>query len=273
MTDIWTPGPVYLGEHKVWEEELSLFFASDLLMYMTHNNADVIREYVIPNLNIADMPLSKERLDALAGEDPIARAIAGRQKYLKRRSALKGVAMELVCASLMRYLDRCRQIIAHCKTEFGNPHSPAPSGNHPDISGLFPRTPRAQEFTVHMEVSAKRNMSLKKFREQLTWGYNHCVTTRDKYPGLIVYCLLINGAESYKNNRHHDLYRSFLKRHSDVALVCERFCGIDRQDVLRPHARANSPRVPRAAGSARCGHAIEDPDASPGRPDVDESVL
>ena len=214
MAEVWTPGRVYLGERILWDEELSLYFASDLLMYMTHNSADVIREYVIPHLKIADKPLSKKQLDALAGEDPIARAIAGRLRYLKRRSALKAMAMELVCASLMRYLDRCRQTIAHCKTEFGEPHGPAPSGNHPDISGLFPRTPSAQEFAVHMEVSAKRNMSLKKFREQLTWGYNHCVKTREKYPGLIVYCLLINGAESYKNNRHHDLYRSFLKQNS-----------------------------------------------------------
>ena len=45
-------------------------------------------------------------------------------------------------------------------------------------------------------------------------GYNHCVATSNKYPVLIVYCLLINGAESYKNNRHHDLNRSFLKQRS-----------------------------------------------------------
>ena len=65
-----------------------------------------------------------------------------------------------------------------------------------------------------MEVSAKRNMSLRKFAEQLEWGYNHCVATADEYPGLIVYCLLINNAESHLNNRHHDFYVRSLKRHS-----------------------------------------------------------
>lgn len=125
--------------------------------------------------------------------------------------------MELICASIMRYLDRCPQVIAYCKTINGQPHAPALAGDPPDIAGLFPRTQNARGFVIHAEVSAKRNMNLKAFHKQLTWGYNHCMARAKKHPGLLIFCLLINNAESHVNNQYHAAYRAFLNEKSLTA--------------------------------------------------------
>ena len=90
-------------------------------------------------------------------------------------------------------------------------------GDPPDIAGLFPRTQNAREFVIQAEVSAKRNMNLKAFHKQLTWGYNHCMARAKKHPGLLIFCLLINNAESHVNNQYHAAYRAFLNEKSLTA--------------------------------------------------------
>ena len=52
IADDWKPPPIWLGENHVWDAELSLYEACDLLLYLHSHDPYQIRRYVQPRLKL-----------------------------------------------------------------------------------------------------------------------------------------------------------------------------------------------------------------------------
>ena len=214
MAEAWRPPPVWLGKNYLqWDVDLYLYEAADLLMYHCGHDVNEIRRWVLQRLRIRDSSLTEDEKHVLSDDSRLVRAAAGTEKARKRRSPLKALAMELVCASILRHLDRCPWAIAHCETRAGRPSSYAGPGKA-DISAVFPRTKVSMEFAIIGEVSAKRDVDDYHYLRQLAQGYNHAEKAIAAHPGLTAYCLLLNGGQIYQDKTLHNLYLNFLDRKS-----------------------------------------------------------
>ena len=52
IADDWKPPPIWLGENHIWDAELSLYEACDLLLYLHSHDPYQIRRYVQPRLKL-----------------------------------------------------------------------------------------------------------------------------------------------------------------------------------------------------------------------------
>ena len=192
---------------------LSLEEAADLLMVLTTNAVFDIRRFVIRELGLrgagvaqdeARIELSAEQFRAL----PNAKDIVQNRRWIQ-----KGLAMELVSASIMRHLDRPPEVTAWARPRDGRPNLAA-GPKKADISIDFPETEQNREFKILAEVKAKKVMTTDDFTDELGGALEHAKTELKKAPELLIYCLVVNGARIYKDVRLHELFRGFLQKHS-----------------------------------------------------------
>ena len=149
MTDAWTAAPVLLEGETPWDVDLAPYYASDLLLYLTSQDAAQIRKYVLPNLLIEDA--------AQFDQEVLAKAVVTRDQIRNRRGMLKGLAMELLAASILRHLDAPASVVAWATARNGLPNSAAPGG-HPDVIAEYYEWEDAPAFKIIAEVSAMRDM-------------------------------------------------------------------------------------------------------------------
>ena len=217
MAESWRPPLLWIGQNYVhWNVDLSLFEAADLMKHHCCHDVNEIRNWVLPALRIEGAALTDEEKAALADDSRLTRAVAGSEKARKRRAPVKGLAFELIAASILRHFDRCPWVIANCSSRSGNPNGFAPPG-YSDVTAIFPRTRSSMEFAVIAEVSAKREATRFHFLRQIAAAYKHALKEAEAHPGLRVYCLLVNGAEIFQNKELHDLYLGFHERKSLTA--------------------------------------------------------
>ena len=231
MPEVWTPPKVLLGDNlSWWDLNLSLYEACMLALYLTTHESTTIDNYVLPYLRIERPTDTKKKgkddEDDNGGEDDgrpeisdedAAEAIKGPTKAAKRRGAFKGLAMELLASSILQHMDRCRQVVAWAKTHNGRPSSVAP-GETSGVTAVFPRTESCREFRILAEVSAKRRMTDIYYAIQLDEALDHGTKEAEKYPGLLVYALVINGAKIGEDRSYYGQYHSFLAE-NDVDLA------------------------------------------------------
>ena len=224
MADDFHPPLIWIGKHLVqWEREIFLHEAASLLMMLCGHDENEIMQYVVPALKIKDLPMTEEEMQALLDDRAMARAIAGAERARRRRYPLKGLAMELLAASILRHLDRCPMVVAECATRDKRPHAVA-QGGAADVSAYFPCPGEQQEFTLLAEVSAKRNMSRSDYSEQLESGLIHANAEWEGHPGRLIYCLLANNGKIHVDERLHKVYLDFIKENkltaeSDIRMV------------------------------------------------------
>ena len=221
MTDLlkpWTPPPVLLDGDVPMELELSPYYASDLLIYLHTHEASQIRGYVLPTLQIAEAVPDEKTVDEMVAESD-----GSLDRIRARRGILKGLAMELLAASILRHLDSPSRVVAWAQTRDGRPNSTAPRG-YPDLATEFPGSDNALAYKILGEVSAKRIMSSDDYGKQLRSALRHAEKQVEESPGTLVYCLLINNGRISDDEALHRQYRDFLRDNgldakSDIRMV------------------------------------------------------
>ena len=198
-----------------WDLDLAPYYASDLLLYLTSQDTAQIRKYVLSNLLIEDA--------AQFDEESLAKAIVSRRQIRNRRGMLKGLAMELLAASIIRHLDTPASIVAWATAKNGLPNSAAPGG-HPDVIAEYHEWEDAPAFKIIAEVSAMRDMTPDFYKQQLESALRHAQSEVKKSPGSRVYCLLANCGRIAEDAKLHGLYREFLHENglnadSDIRIV------------------------------------------------------
>ena len=237
MPEPWIPPPVWLGENILWDQDLSLYEAADLMLYLISNERTAITQYVLPGLKIQDATISGSDGDdeeeepeeeskggdkggGEAGglgipEDEIVETVLdSTRKARNRRGALKGLALELLAATVLRHLDRCRQALTWVKTRDGQPNGQAGKGLA-DAIAIFPRTKKSREFRIVAEVSAKASMSRGDFRDQVRGALKHARAESDKHPGVPIYALIVNNAKFAEDPAFKDEFQSEYRRMLD----------------------------------------------------------
>ena len=119
MTDLltlWSPQPVMLRHEVPWEIDLLPARASDLLMYLTSHESKVIRGFVLPDVQVGDVEPDEETV-----REMVDKVATTRDEIRARRGMLKGLAMELLTAAILRHLDTPSRVMAWAKHENGQP--------------------------------------------------------------------------------------------------------------------------------------------------------
>ena len=137
---------------------------------------------------------------------------------------LKGLAMELVCASILRRLTNCPRVVAWAKTQRGVPHVAA-GGGSPDITGVFPGTPTSPPFRLLMEVSANRVANEDHFKKQIAGAYKHAEKEAGRFKDVRICALMVNGCRVYSPNQpYRQIYLEFVREkgldaYSQISIV------------------------------------------------------
>ena len=216
MVEEWTRPPVLLGKEQLaWDEDLELPYASDLLLYLFSHSTRQIREQILPTLRIEDAAWPKKGENAPFDDETWARGILSTEQKRNRRGALKGLSMELLCASILRLMDQPRQVNAWVQILGGKPNWAAPAGTV-DISARFSETTQSEAFTVVGEVSAWKNMPTTDYLTQLDQGLKHSGDIAKLNPGR-VYCLVVNDRKIHVDRNLHEEYLRFLEDNSLTA--------------------------------------------------------
>ena len=215
MTDEWVAPAVLLEGETPWDIDLPPVYASDLLMYLTSQDAAQIRKYVLPNLLIEDA--------AQFDDESLSEAVVTSEQIRHRRGMLKGLAMELLAAGILRHIDAPGSVVAWATARNGVPNSAAPGG-HPDVMAEYHEWEGTPAFKIVAEVSAMRDVSPDFYRLQLESALRHAESETEKSPGSRVYCLLANCGKIAENEKLYGLYHEFLRENgldadSDIRIV------------------------------------------------------
>ena len=174
------------------------------------------------------------------------------KKISKRRGFSKGLAMEVVVASLLTWLDHPKQVRAYWKiNRNGLPNHAAPA-RKPDL--LFSPMDAQPPFQIVCEVSANRGLNAQSFTKQLESALTHCKKIHGNVGEGVTYGFLVNHGRIAQSRMMQTVYRRFvkdkqLKRKGPIRLVSMRnrdFASVLRQ--LRGHGelRFDTRLLPRA---------------------------
>ena len=222
MSEVGAPPLISLHGECEWELGLSLREAADMLTVLSKHSVLEIRRFILSRLEIMDAMKNLGPAERMALEDDELIDVVKIDpddpdkttlKASNRRRMLKGLAMELNCASIMRHLDTPLKVTAWSQSRDGKPNSLAPSGST-DISADYPKFPQTRDIKVIAEVTAKRVVTTDNFLKQLDQGHKHAAAELEKAPDSLIYCLLVNGAPIHTDVRLHVLYRGYLQQNS-----------------------------------------------------------
>ena len=128
------------------------------------------------------------------------------------RSINKGLAMELLVATMLSCLDSPKAVRPWCAVSAkGHPKMYAGAGDE-DILATY------GGFCIVAEVSAKRDASTDAefFRDQLEQALHHAGKVAKRGAGGVVYALVINKCSVDTNHRIEGIYRDILKRYLET---------------------------------------------------------
>ena len=171
-------------------------------MCLLSHDFKTIQEIVARKLNI-------DTLSRIADENQI-RSKEERGKLHNRRIINKALAMELLIALLLTWLDDSDQVGSNCCiNEHGLPNNHAPKLVS-DIEAEYPACDDGPAFRVVCEVSIKRRPTASDYRSQLDKTLVHAKDTIKDNDERPVYGLVINGGDIATDRALHAVYKRFL---------------------------------------------------------------
>ena len=195
--------PVTLGEGRWgWAPDFSLDEVNLTLLCLLSHDFNTIKEIVARKLNI-------DTLSRVADENQI-NTPEERRKIHRRRIINKALAMELLIALLLTWLDDSDQVGSNCCiNHLGLPNNHAPKLVS-DIEAEYPACDDGPAFRVLCEVSIKRRPTASDYRDQLDKTLTHAKDTSKDDDERPVYGLVINGGDIATDNALHAVYKRFL---------------------------------------------------------------
>ena len=174
-----------------------------LLVYLLSQNFKAISDVVASKLNID----TRSRVEA----DNRLNLKANGHWLHEARTINKALAMELLVALSLTYIDNSEQVVSGCVVRNQLPNNFASSGLA-DITVFYPPSDGEQAFCVLVEVSIKRIVSAEHYRTQLNQTIKHAKELADNSEGRPVYGLVINSGDITGEKRLQAIYKRFLVR-------------------------------------------------------------
>ena len=197
--------PVTLRGGQAWRPSLSENDIAVLLAYLQTQNFKAISNIVARKLHID----TRSRVEA----DNRLNLKDGGRWLREARTINKALAMELLVALSMTYLDHAEQVVSGCVVRNRQPNNFASSGLA-DIAVSYPSCDDAPAFFVLVEVSIKRIVSTEHYRIQLDQTIRHVKDLAADNPGQPVYGLVINSGDITAEKRLQAVYKRFLSDNS-----------------------------------------------------------
>ena len=193
--------PVTLRGGMSWNPSFTDNEVAILLVYLHSQNFKVISNIVARKLNI-DTRSRVESDNRLNLKD--------NGHWLREaRTINKALAMELLVALSLTYIDNAQQVVSGCVVRNRQPNNFASSGLA-DITVFYPPSDDGQAFCVLVEVSIKRIVSPDHYRRQLDQTLTHAKVLAANNDGRPVYGLVINSGDITGEKRFQAVYKRFL---------------------------------------------------------------
>ena len=185
-----------------WAPRFSINEVNLTLLCLLSHDFKTIQEIVARKLNI-------DTLSRVADENQI-NSKEERGKLHNRRIINKALAMELLIALLLTWLDDSDQVGSNCCiNEHGLPNNHAPKLVS-DIEAEYPACDDGPAFRVVCEVSIKRRPTASDYRSQLDKTLVHAKDTIKDNDERPVYGLVVNGGDIATDRALHAVYKRFL---------------------------------------------------------------
>ena len=195
--------PVTLQDGRSWNPSLSDNEIAILLVYLLSQNFKAISDVVASKLNID----TRSRVEA---DNRLNLKANGDTGLREARTINKALAMELLVALSLTYIDNSEQVVSGCVVRNQLPNNFASSGLA-DITVFYPPSDGEQAFCVLVEVSIKRIVSAEHYRTQLNQTIKHAKElAADNSEGRPVYGLVINNGDITGEKRLQAVYKRFL---------------------------------------------------------------
>ena len=193
--------PVTLQGGRSWNPSLSDDEIVILLAYLHSQDFKAISKVVAKKLNID----TRSRVEA----DNRLNLKDGGHWLREARTINKALAMELLVALSLTFIDNAEKVISGCLVRNQLPNNFASSGLA-DITVFYPPNDGEQAFCVLVEVSIKRTVSVEHYRTQLNQTIKHAKELADINGGKPVYGLVINSGDITSERRLQSIYKRFL---------------------------------------------------------------
>ena len=185
-----------------WAPDFSINEVNLTLLCLLSHDFKTIQEIVARKLNI-------DTLSRVADENQI-NSKEERGRLHNRRIINKALAMELLIALLLTWLDDSDQVGSNCCiNEHGLPNNHAPKLVS-DIEAEYPACDDGPAFRVVCEVSIKRRPTASDYRSQLDKTLVHAKDTIKDNDERPVYGLVVNGGDIATDRALHAVYKRFL---------------------------------------------------------------
>ena len=172
-----------------------------LLVYLLSQNFKAISDVVASKLNID----TRSRVEA----DNRLNLKANGHWLHEARTINKALAMELLVALSLTFIDNSEQVVSGCVVRNQLPNNFASSGLA-DITVFYPPSDGGQAFCVLVEVSTRRIESAEHYRSQLNQTIRHAKVLAADNKGRPVYGLVINNGDITGEKRLQAIYKRFL---------------------------------------------------------------
>ena len=193
--------PVTLRGGQPWRPSLSENDIAVLLAYLQTQNFKAISNVVARKLHID----TRSRVEA----DNRLNLKDGGHWLREARTINKALAMELLVALSMTFIDHAEQVVSGCVVRNRQPNNFASSGLA-DIAVFYPACDDGPAFCVLVEVSIKRMVSTEHYRIQLDQTLRHVKALAADNDGQTVYGLVINSGDIASEKRLQAVYKRFL---------------------------------------------------------------
>ena len=193
--------PVTLRGGHSWRPPVSENDIAVLLAYLQTQNFKAISNIVARKLHID----TRSRVEA----DNRLNLTDGGRWLREARTINKALAMELLVALSMTYIDHPEQVVSGCVVRNRHPNNFASSGLA-DIVVSYPSCDDGPAFFALVEVSIKRIVSTEHYRIQLDQTLRHVKALAADNPGHLVYGLVINSGDTASEKRLRAVYKRFL---------------------------------------------------------------
>ena len=198
--------PVELRQGGEWGGRLAPATAAGLLLQLLHKNPKALERVIAPGLRLHSRSGLSGRLRGAQQRDD--RWLLTIKDY---RSINKALSMELLCGSLLAYLDDPSGVVSLCCSDRGRPYNFAPAGL-PDLTA---------EYDPHIrlvaEVSAKSDASAEFQLSQLDQALRHAQDELDAGGVEVVYALVVNRGDFGGDPELQSQYASFVAEQGLVA--------------------------------------------------------
>ena len=193
--------PVTLKGGLSWNPSFSENEIVILLVYLHSQDFKAISNVVARKLNID----TRSRVEA----DNRLNLTDGGHWLREARTINKALAMELLVALSLTFIDNAEKVISGCVVRNQLPNNFASSGLA-DITVFYPASDGGQAFCVLVEASIKRIESAEHYRTQLNQTIKHAKELADINGGKPVYGLVINSGDITGERRFQAIYKRFL---------------------------------------------------------------